>query len=519
MPKLTFYGGVGEIGGNKILLEDEELKLFLDFGTPYGRRGDFFEEFLNPRPGAGLLDLLEMDLLPPLKGIYREDMAQHVHWEHFQAHHPHYREVEVQGVLLSHAHMDHSGYISFLRPDIPVYTSAMTAFVTKATQDVGKSDLERELCYLSPREMKNCYLATAGKSYTPRAFVLTGHFPEGEEAQAFWCRSPAKTKSLKPAVPATLGAASPMRFFPVDHSVFGAGAFAVETPGGWVAYTGDLRFHGARAHLTAAFVQGVATLKPLVLISEGTRAGDEASTAEAQVYENIFLAAKKAQGLVIADFGPRNIERLLIMEMIAGETSRRLVVLPKDMYLLDAMALASPQEVPPDLLSRLLVYQEFHCPDREEVWREAVRQRHPAQFVGPGEVRACPQDYILCFSFWDINELIDIHPHKGLYIYSSSEAFSEEQRMDIRRLKNWLKHFAIDAVGLPDEKTGEVPPEQRGFHASGHASGPELLGMIREIQPRVLVPIHTEKPGYFLEGLAGTGIEVRLPQLGKPMDL
>ena len=518
MPKLTFYGGVGEIGGNKVLLEEGDLQLFFDFGTPYARRGDFFEEYLNPRPGAGLLDLLEMDLLPPLKGIYREDLAQHISWGHFQAHHPHYREVEVQGVLLSHAHLDHSGYISFLRPETPVYTSPMTAFISKAIQDTGKSDMERELCYLCPREMRQGYLATAGKSYLPRPFVLTEPFPLGEDALTFWCRSPAKTKCLRPSVPTTLSAPA-LRFFPVDHSVFGAGAFAVETRGGWVAYTGDLRLHGGRAHLTRSFIQGLAALKPLALLAEGTRAGEEGGTAEEEVYENTLSVVKGARGLVIADFGPRNIERLLTMERVACETARRLVVLPKDSYLLEAMALASPQEVPRQLLSRLLIYEEFRSPDREEVWREAVRQHHPSQFVGPQEVRTCPQDYILCFSFWDINELIDIHPQGGTYIYSSSEAFSEEQRMDIKRLKNWLKHFDIDAVGLPDEETGKIPPEQKGFHASGHASGPELLSMIKEIQPRVLVPIHTEKPDYFLEAVAGTGIEVRLPELGKAMEL
>ena len=29
---LTFYGGVNEIGGNKILLEDKDTRVFLDFG-------------------------------------------------------------------------------------------------------------------------------------------------------------------------------------------------------------------------------------------------------------------------------------------------------------------------------------------------------------------------------------------------------------------------------------------------------------------------------------------------------
>ena len=56
MVKLTFYGGVNEIGGNKILLEDGEKKLFLDFGFPFKRNKQFYEEYLKPRPGAGLLD-------------------------------------------------------------------------------------------------------------------------------------------------------------------------------------------------------------------------------------------------------------------------------------------------------------------------------------------------------------------------------------------------------------------------------------------------------------------------------
>ena len=32
MVRLTFYGGINEIGGNKILLEDGNHRLFLDFG-------------------------------------------------------------------------------------------------------------------------------------------------------------------------------------------------------------------------------------------------------------------------------------------------------------------------------------------------------------------------------------------------------------------------------------------------------------------------------------------------------
>ncbi len=35
MVKLTFYGGINEIGGNKILLQDGDRSLFLDFGYSF----------------------------------------------------------------------------------------------------------------------------------------------------------------------------------------------------------------------------------------------------------------------------------------------------------------------------------------------------------------------------------------------------------------------------------------------------------------------------------------------------
>ena len=56
MVELTFYGGVKEIGGNKILLEDNDTKIFLDFGMSFGKRAEFFEEFLTPRTANGIGD-------------------------------------------------------------------------------------------------------------------------------------------------------------------------------------------------------------------------------------------------------------------------------------------------------------------------------------------------------------------------------------------------------------------------------------------------------------------------------
>lgn len=56
MTSLTFYGGVNEIGGNKILLKDKDTRVFLDFGKGFARRSKFFEEYTNPRVSNGIED-------------------------------------------------------------------------------------------------------------------------------------------------------------------------------------------------------------------------------------------------------------------------------------------------------------------------------------------------------------------------------------------------------------------------------------------------------------------------------
>ncbi|MEM2102500.1 MAG: MBL fold metallo-hydrolase, partial [Candidatus Bathyarchaeia archaeon] len=71
---LTFYGGVNEIGGNKILLQDGDTSVFLDFGLSFGKRSIYYDEFLSPRSACGLGDFIEMGLLPNIDGIYREDL-------------------------------------------------------------------------------------------------------------------------------------------------------------------------------------------------------------------------------------------------------------------------------------------------------------------------------------------------------------------------------------------------------------------------------------------------------------
>ncbi|MFB6088544.1 MAG: MBL fold metallo-hydrolase, partial [Candidatus Aenigmatarchaeota archaeon] len=78
MTSLTFYGGIGKIGGNKILLEDGDTKIFLDFGLNFGEHNQYFTEYMPPRKCTSIRDLQFLGLLPKMKGIYRRDYCEHM---------------------------------------------------------------------------------------------------------------------------------------------------------------------------------------------------------------------------------------------------------------------------------------------------------------------------------------------------------------------------------------------------------------------------------------------------------
>jgi ribonuclease J len=509
---ITCYGGINEIGGNKILLKDDHTCLAFDFGTSFGRRYLFYEEYLTPRPGAGLLDLLRMELLPPLEGIYRQDLVPTDDLWPSLRDSPLHKELTLDGVILSHAHIDHSGYISFLNTDIPIYATAMTAFIAKAMQDSGPSDFEREVCYSNPRQLQDGVLR-AGECYRQRPFAFVGGCPTSEEAEAFWSYSPAKTKPLElyaETVPSDKVSGLSLQYFPVDHSIFGAAAFAVETGQGWIGYTGDLRLHGNRAHETWRFVEEVSKLQPVALICEGTHVDSAEHVSEEEVFINALKEVREAEGLVVADFSLRNVDRLITFHRIAQETGRKLVVPAKGAYLLEAMRLVSNDIPDIGAIGDILIYEDLKA--TLSCWEEQLRQRYGHRTIGPSHVRVNQGELILCFSFWDMKHLIDINPERGVYIYSSSEAHSEEQQIDLMRLRNWLDHFGMRFVGDPEGGEG-------GLHASGHASGPDLLKVIHRIKPRVLIPIHTLNPGYFVAHLQGQGIEVYMPKLGEEIPI
>lgn len=511
------------MGGNKIFVEADNATICFDFGINYILWSQYFDrEYLKPRVSRGLADLFQIGLLPPLRGIYRSDLEPS--WDDID---PSLRfmirDVQLDAVLFSHAHLDHSGHISLLDLNIPIVCSPATAFLAKAIQDSSEGDFEKEVCYAIPHEEQGrLAVARERQFYFPNAASLS------PEAQAFWQEpiGARKMDSKQPKAVSHIGNLK-LRSFPVDHSIYGATAFAIETSKGWIIYTGDLRFCGGMGYKTREFVNETAKLKPIVLLCDGTYIDKEGNAVtEEEVLHNGFQKVKKSAGkLVVVGFDRDNLERLLTFRQIAASHGRKLIILPKDAYLLQSLHLVMPEIPDPIADDILLVYEET---EKAVSWRSTLLTRYRKQnrVVSPKDIKCEEGSYILCLKFEDITKLIDIKPSRGgIYIYSfsevfnySSEALNEEQHINIRRLRQWIDHFGLLAVGVPDAETGKVPQAERGFHSSGHASASELLEIINTINPKIVIPIHTQNSRLFADKIS-LQRQVIIPKVGVPIKL
>lgn len=482
----------------------------------FKKESEFYEEYLKPRSTRGIYDYLTLGLLPPLD-IYREDLIPG------DLNRNKLKSVDLDGVLISHAHMDHAGYVGLLGKDIPVFSSAMTAAILKASQDARRTKISGEVAYTKAREKtgdRGCALKTKPYRKSPssgRDFFLPTHPPKG--LLNFWENTPSGRdhESGKLAKGSESDKPTPFESFEVSHSIFGATAYCVETENGWIAYTGDLRFHGKNGTKTEEFVGKASKLSPKILITEGTRTEREeiGSETEKTVYENCLAEAKEENGLVIADFSSRNFERLETFSKIAKETDREPVVTAKDAYILDSLKYVDGT----DRISDVKIYKGLTVWKRRNRWEKQILEKFDEKAVEPHEIAGNPGSYVLCFSFWDINNLMDIKPEGGKYIYSTSEAFSEEQKLDIERLWKWLQFFDLEAVGFDVRKEdGETRLDfESGYHCSGHASPEELLEMVEKIDPETVIPVHTENPEFFKKNLRDR--DVKIPQIGDSIEI
>ena len=449
MTSITLYGGVNEIGGNIIFLEDKDTSLLVDFGKSFNQYRKFFNEFHRPN---SFRDYWELGLVPRLN-VYREDLVKSQSGE------------KPAATIVSHSHIDHCGYLPFLHPDIRVFCSAPTYKGIKAFEMVSKKSFETEMTsytesYDPEREIifRNMKFPKPTKKDPNRKPVyyrtmIQEKIPPKPVERKFERRTDFSVDSID------------CELYSVDHSIPDACGCILYTSDATIGYTGDIRFHGPNAEKSFYFVERLKEERPDVLAVEGTRLDEEATLTEEDVRWQSEQIVRSAKGFVFVDFQYRDVYRLNTFKKVAEATGRTLLTSKR--Y---ATYWKYFEDYYPHILDNVALFHRRA--------RTRMRGRPPElEHVSDEEIRSHPERYLIHLTYNDFGKLIDISPLKEAVMISSvSEPYNEEEEIEAQRVENWLKYFNI---------------EKHHFHSSGHLSGPDFEWMVREVKPKVILPLHT----------------------------
>ncbi|MFX1258375.1 MAG: hypothetical protein ACFFAN_10985 [Promethearchaeota archaeon] len=522
--QIEIFGGINEIGGNKIFINVGNRKFLFDFGLSFNDNNKYFSEFLSPRRFNGIIDYLYLGLIPPINNLYRNDLItpfqEVLKKESYKI--THSTENIVDAFFLSHPHMDHYKFIGFLRKDTPIYMNwishTLIDFLSKTSNDPLLSEILEfhEYFKMVPkkRQKKN------GEIEYKRA--SKNDYNEIETKRKIKIMKPKKPYSFKSSV----GEVNISQYL-TDHSVPGACSFIIENDGRSIVYTGDFRRHGVHREWVDKFLEVAHNSNPIAIITEGTRVtniedfNNGSYRIDDQTEQDVKIRSKdmirRHNGLILVNIPSRDLDRILLYYKLAKRFNRVFAVTPKIFLLLDSFkaCLDNMEEIvvkrfyeayslPEFTDESLVIYMprkgwgKFELFDYKTYQKEIFKHYN---FLTYKDIQKEPEKYLLYLDFFMLGELIDLDqkPDTIIYLNSTTDPFNEEMVLQEEKLNAWLERFGI-------LKTETI-------HSSGHCSVDDLIEALEKIDADNIIPIHTEHPKTFEEfGLRG---KIIMPEMGK----
>jgi ribonuclease J len=466
--RLTFLGGVNEVGGNKILLEDfnYDVKIFLDFGINIKNFNDNFERYEEP---SSVKELTKLGLLPNTEHLSIENL--YTNYEASKSQEYNDLETNVDGILITHPHRDHFYGLSFINRNIPVYTGVFTKKIISAYYKCSKVSIS------------NNY--------------------GGLEWKLFRTGDVLNIKGLK-IIPVH-----------VDHSIPAAYGFIIKTSRCNIVYTGDFRMHGPLSSMTQDFLQEITTKgldKIDVLICEGTHIHRGAIESENNVEKNIEqLFLENPFDFFLVKYGRLDWDRFRTFSLIAKKHGWKFVITEKDAYFYYLMnkdeiyeSMKNPSIIADD---HILILSSGNVRYR---WQEKIRQalhkeKKGFRFIRYNEIKELKSQFFFYITSLQKDVIKKINPNlKGAFISSSIDPYTEEYIDNNRTLTRYFRQ-----LGIPSYRV----------HASGHAMPHHLINFINSVNPKYLIPVHTEYPHFFKTFFEKSEIEVIVPDKNDKFDL
>jgi ribonuclease J len=341
------------------------------------------------------------------------------------------------GILISHPHLDHFGLLAHISPKIPI----------------GMGPAARRIL-------------TAAAPFLPGNWPIPAKGWDYQSGQSFEVGSFRITPIL------------------VDHAAYDAYALLVESGGKRLFYSGDLRTHGRKGILVERLIANPP--KDIdVLLLEGSSLGrlndNQHFPTETDIETQLVQAFSTTEGLALVHTSAQNIDRVVSIMRACKRTGRRLVI---DLYtaaILEATGnLNIPQSNWPDVA--LFIPQTQRVQIKQNTWFELLKH-HSTNRIFIETLQEAPSKSVLLFRPLYCRDLERGDCLKGAaYIYSQWEGYWEKNQY--QNLKYWLDRNAIPKISI---------------HTSGHASPGALKRIVKAINPKTVVPIHTFLPERYSE--------------------
>ena len=408
----TIYRGTHEIGGTLIELVTNNTRLLLDAGYPLFLNGSPINDKLSKLPHD---ELLKLGVLPNIKGLYQWDAPS------------------IDGVIISHAHLDHYGLLKYAHPDIPIYVSAGTKTLIEVSQT---------------------FKIFEAYSINTRLFKMYEPFSVGDF-------------TIKPYL--------------IDHSAFDAAAFEIKTRNKTVIYSGDFRGHGRKAVCLDSFIKQTKKQAD-VLFTEGSMVSrsDELTITEDDLEMAIVDELKKHNGITLVQSSSQNIDRIVSFYRAALRLGKTFVV---DVYTANVLheLHALGNKIPYPSYDKLKVFYPYRITQKifNEIGAEYAK-RFSAFHMPKEKVEAMQNEILMMVRPSMLKDLELCNIANGTFIYSMWQGYRTSDYQ--QRFENWLGKRGFRSVFL---------------HTSGHATVSDIKRLINGLDPKRIVPIHTMMPDAF----------------------
>lgn len=275
-----------------------------------------------------------------------------------------------------------------------------------------------------------------------------------------------------------------IRAHDVDHSIAGACAYEIEAAGKTIVYTGDIRFHGRAWWKSAVFKKKIKN--PDYLIMEGTTLGrPEQDVVREEDLEGAFVDIFREERLPIVQFSPQNIDRFVTVYRACKKTGRTLVIDPYTAYVLEVFSGISERIPQFDWDNMAVNFAASRI--NERLAEEKILFRYQDKKVTLDDIVADSRKYVIKGNGAINGQILDKVEHDKVKIIFSM----------------WKGY-----LDRPNQFDGYNDVKITPLHTSGHAYIADLQQFVNEMQPKNLVPIHTEHKERFKDNFGAPVIEL-----------